>query len=78
MVFERKLAFDEVATLRNMVPGLKKAAGLSVVEVVVVDEGGKKGKVVSGEKEVAVEGLPLSAEQAVPGVPTFNFENVEA
>ena len=75
MVFNRKLAFDEVKTLENMVPGLKKAAGLAVVELVQVEEGGKKGHVV-GEGKV-VEGLPPHAESAVPGVPTFNFENVE-
>jgi leucyl-tRNA synthetase len=75
MVFNRKLAFDEVKTLENMVPGLKKAAGLAVVELVQVEEGGKKGHVV-GEGKV-VEGLPPNAELAVPGVPTFNFENVE-
>ncbi|KAF4637500.1 hypothetical protein G7Y89_g586 [Cudoniella acicularis] len=76
MVFERKLAFDEVKTLENMVPGLKKAAGLKEVDIVEVAEGGKSGKVVaSGEVK---EGLPLPAEQAVPGVPTFHFENVES
>jgi leucyl-tRNA synthetase len=73
-VFERKLAFDEVEILGNMVLGLKKAAGLSVVEVVKVEEGGKRGTVV-GEERV-VEGLPPNAESAVPGVPTFLFENV--
>lgn len=52
VVFERKLAFDEMAVLRNMIPGLKKAAGLAEVEVV------------------------QNAESAVPGVPTFSFENV--
>ncbi|CZR52502.1 probable leucine--tRNA ligase, cytosolic [Phialocephala subalpina] len=75
IVFERRLAFDEIQTLKNMIPGLKKAAGLSVVEVVKVDEGGKTGVVVGEEKKV--EGLPPIAEVAVPGVPTFGFENVE-
>jgi leucyl-tRNA synthetase len=63
-VFDRKLAFDEVATLEKMTAGLKKAAGLSVVDIVKVDEGKSKG-------------LPPQAESAVPGVPTFMFENVE-
>jgi leucyl-tRNA synthetase len=75
LVFNRKLAFDEVQTLKNMVPGLKKAAGLSVVEVIEVAEGGKTGKIV-GEDREATE-LPPHAESAVPGVPTFSFENVE-
>ncbi|KAF2871129.1 leucyl-tRNA synthetase-like protein [Massariosphaeria phaeospora] len=52
VIFERKLVFDEMAVLRNMIPGLKKAAGLAEVEVV------------------------QNAESAVPGVPTFGFENV--
>lgn len=74
-VFNRKLAFNEVETLKNMVPGLKKAAGLTVVELVEVNEGGKSGKVVGEDREVS--GLPPNAEQAVPGTPTFHFENVE-
>lgn len=72
-VFERKLAFDELATLNNMVPGLKKAAGIAVVQIVRVDEGGKTGTTVDGQ---AVQDLPGHAEAAVPGVPTFSFENV--
>lgn len=73
MVFERKLAFDEIEVLKNMVPGLKKAAGLSQVEIVKVEEGGKTGHVVGGGP---VENLSHIAEGAVPGVPTFAFENV--
>ena len=72
-IFERKLAFNEEATLKNMVPGLKKAAGLTVVEIIRVDEGGKTGTIIDGE---AVQNLPAVAEAAVPGVPTFAFENV--
>jgi leucyl-tRNA synthetase len=74
-VFDRKLAFDEVSTLTKMVAGLKKAAGLAVVDIVKVDEGGKTGVVAGDEKKI--EGLPPQAESAVPGVPTFMFENVE-
>ncbi|KAH8601856.1 hypothetical protein B0O99DRAFT_648443 [Bisporella sp. PMI_857] len=75
VVFSRKLAFDEVGTLKNMVAGLKKTAGLAVVELVEVAEGGKSGKIVGEEKEAT--GLPPTAESAVPGIPTFAFENVE-
>jgi leucyl-tRNA synthetase len=76
LVFERKLAFDEIQTLNSMVPGLKKAAGLHVVELVEVAEGGgKTGKVVGEGREVT--GLPPQAESSVPGGPTFSFENVE-
>ncbi|KAI1002031.1 Leucine--tRNA ligase, cytoplasmic [Podosphaera aphanis] len=73
-VFERKLLFDEAQTLQNMVPGLKKAAGLSAIAIVRVLDGGKTGVVdASG---VTMEPLPVTAEAAIPGVPTFGFENV--
>lgn len=74
VIFDRKLAFNELDLLEKMVPGLKKAAGLTVVEIVKVDEDGKNG-VVGDDKKV--EGLPPQAESAVPGAPTFGFENVE-
>lgn len=73
-VFDRKLAFDEIKTLTHMVAGLKKAAGLKVVDIVEVAEGGKSGVLVGGG---ALDTLPQPAEAAVPGVPTFHFENVE-
>ncbi|KAG0646318.1 Leucyl-tRNA synthetase [Hyphodiscus hymeniophilus] len=76
VVFDRQLGFDEIQTLNNMIPGLKKAASLSVVELVLVSEGGKTGSVIGGDKEVTE--LPPQAESAVPGAPTFSFENVEA
>ncbi|KAH8677848.1 hypothetical protein BX600DRAFT_376622 [Xylariales sp. PMI_506] len=76
-VLERKLAFDEASILREMVPGLKKTAGLKVIEIVQVEEGGKKGSIVGGDGEGEREGLPPQAESAVPGSPTFSFENVE-
>jgi len=73
-VFERKLPFDEFAVLAEMIDGLKRTAGYKEVEIVAVDEGGKTGEVVgTGEKK---EGL--SAENAVPGNPTFQFSNVAA
>lgn len=64
LVFNRKLPFDELDTLKKMVPGLKKAAGLESVDIVSVQ----------GE----AQGLPPQAASAVPGIPTFSFENVEA
>lgn len=82
-VFERKLAFDEQQVLLDMVPNLKQTVQkCAVVEVVVVEEGGKSGKVVGGTEGVAVgeekKDLPATAETAVPGQPTFFFENVAA
>lgn len=82
-VFERKLAFDEQKVLLDMVPNLKQTVQkCAVVEVIVVNEGGKSGKVVGGTEGVS-EGeerseLPATAETAVPGQPTFFFENVQA
>lgn len=71
-VFERKLPFDEFAVLAEMVGGLKRISGYREVEVIAVDEGGKTGEVVgTGEKK---EGL--TAENAVPGQPTYQFTNL--
>ena len=80
-VFERKLAFDEVNVLKEMVPGLQQTVQkCAVIEVIAVEEEGKKGKVVGGTAGVKVgeerSELPQAAENAVPGQPTFFFENV--
>ncbi|KID76764.1 Leucine--tRNA ligase, cytoplasmic [Metarhizium brunneum] len=76
VVLEQKLAFDEKETLAQMLPGLKKAAGLVECDVLVVEEGGKKGvNLVDG---TGVDITAPTAENAVPGVPTFFFENVDA
>ncbi|TPX16808.1 uncharacterized protein E0L32_012360 [Thyridium curvatum] len=76
-VLNRKLAFDEQATLLAMVPGLKRTAGFQSVAVILVEEGGKKGKdLMDGGKEVEI--TSALAENAVPGDPTFFFENVAA
>lgn len=68
-VFDRKLAFDELNTLKEMVPGLKKAAGLKQVDILQVTDGGKKGTLI-GRAEL--EALPQIAEQAVPGAPSLH------
>jgi leucyl-tRNA synthetase len=73
-VFERKLAFDEVETLKQIIPTLKRTTGCKNVTVVVVDEGGKRGTNVDGE---VVENLPPLAEGADPGNPRFEFTNIE-
>lgn len=65
VVFERKLPFDEVDIVNQMKKGLMKATGCTDVVVVTVTEDNKAS-------------LPHQAEQAVPGNPTFLFENVEA
>ncbi|OGM49960.1 leucyl-tRNA synthetase [Aspergillus bombycis] len=72
-VFSRKLPFDEFAVLKEMLVNLQKTTGCKVIEIIAVEEGGKTGEVVgSGEKR---EGL--TAENAVPGQPTFQFTNIE-
>ena len=81
-VFERKLAFDEVEVLTEMVPGLKQTVQKCVlVEVIEVVEGGRSGTVVCGSQGVKTGehkgDLPLPAEGAVPGQPTFFFANVD-
>lgn len=82
-VFERKLGFDEVEILREMGSGLLKTLHKCVtVEMIAIDEGGKQGEIIGvvgqgqakeGDK---VTDLPPPAEGAVPGQPTFFFENV--
>ena len=80
VVLNRELAFDELSTLRSMVPGLKQTIQKCVeVEIVTVKEGGKEGTVVKedgsqGEKRGE---LPAAAGSAEPGSPSFAFENVE-
>jgi leucyl-tRNA synthetase len=80
-VLNRELGFDELVTLRAMVPGLKQTVQKCVeVEIISVAEGGKEGVVVNedgsmGEKRTEL--LPQAA-SAEPGSPSFAFENVEA
>ncbi|RMD42489.1 hypothetical protein DV735_g2664, partial [Chaetothyriales sp. CBS 134920] len=59
---DRKLAFDEAAILEQMRNGLKKTTGCAEVEIKLVKEGDKD--------------LPSQAEAAVPGQPSFLFENI--
>ena len=78
-VFERKLAFDEVAVLKEMVPGLKQTVQkCDAIDLIVVDPEAKTGRRVGGSSELPggeVGELPQTAENAVPGQPTFFFEN---
>lgn len=51
------------------------------MDIVAVEDGGKDGTRVhgeeEGERESKIVGLPPSAEMAVPGTPSFYFENVK-
>ncbi|KFA49605.1 hypothetical protein S40293_06622 [Stachybotrys chartarum IBT 40293] len=75
-VLEQKLAFDEKETLLQMMPGLKRTSGLVACDVLIVSEGSKKAVNLIDGTEVEV--TAPAAENAVPGQPTFFFENVEA
>ena len=81
IVFERKLAFDELDTLQAMAPGLKRITGCRNIIVVAVDEGAKAGRVIAagdqGAQSDRIESLFPVAESAVPGFPSFHFENVK-
>ncbi len=70
VVFERRLPFDEVATLKEIIPSLKQTIPkLQVVDILPGGEGAGTGK---------AEELPVPAKAATPGNPTFYFENVAA
>jgi leucyl-tRNA synthetase len=76
-VFNRGLEFDEVETVSQMAPGLKRTTGCKDIHIVVVGEDRKKGQLyVDGKAEKEVE-AKSGAEGAVPGSPGFFFENVE-
>ncbi|KAL9599799.1 MAG: hypothetical protein Q9219_003585 [cf. Caloplaca sp. 3 TL-2023] len=84
-VFDRKLAFEEAEVLGQMLRGLRKTVpkckGVQVVSVEGEEEGKRKGKVIKSDGEgVEAVGeereLLGAAELAVPGNPTFFFENL--
>lgn len=79
VVFERKLPFDEEEVLKYMLPGLKKTTGCKAVEVVKVEGEDEQrfGTVIVGEGEGQKKtDLPGPAASALPGSPSFYFENV--
>jgi len=60
-----------------MVPGLKRTAGLVAVQILAVTEGSKVGIDLTNNN-VEVEVKAPVAESALPGQPSFHFENVQA
>jgi leucyl-tRNA synthetase len=66
VVFDRKLAFEEVQVLTEMKILMQRSANLTAIDIVEAYDG-----------IVAERGLPLQAESAVSGQPTFHFENVK-
>lgn len=80
VVLNRQLAFDELTTLRAMIPGLKQTVQKCVaVEIISVAEGGKSGVVLheNGSEGEKKSELPSNAASAEPGSPSFAFENLE-
>ena len=79
-VFERKLPFEELEVLSQMITGLRKTTGCKIVEIVEVidaEDGKKKGVARVGETEgQETGGLSPQAEGVVPGQPGFGFENI--
>ncbi|KAL7269588.1 cytosolic leucyl tRNA synthetase [Rhizina undulata] len=75
-VFDRKLVFDEVETLKQVLPTLQKTTGCKKVEIIVIEEGFKTGRKVTHTGSEPIAGLPVLAESAEPGNPKFEFENV--
>ncbi|KAI9891964.1 MAG: cytosolic leucyl tRNA synthetase [Vezdaea aestivalis] len=71
-IFNRKLAFDELDVLQAMIAGLKRITGCKKITIVQVEDG--VGIKIGGEK---VPSLPSMAESAVPGNPSFLFENLK-
>ncbi len=63
--------FNELETLEQIAPGLKKVTGLKELANVEVDRAGNS--ITCAEKQ-QVEDLPQAAEGSVPRVPTFNFD----
>lgn len=75
-VFERRLVFDEVDTVKNAVASIARMTGAVEVRVIVVSEGAAgKGRRVDTKTEEIVD-VPGLAEGAEPGNPKFEFENV--
>lgn len=68
-VFERKLSFDEVEMLEQMKKGLMKTTGCREVRIVRVED---------DESKRRQQELPPMADSALPGSPSFLFENVES
>lgn len=73
-VTELKLAFSEQETLQQMIPGLIRSAGLKSCEIYLVSNGSGLNIVDGSNRQIT---SPI-AENAVPGSPTFLFENIDA
>lgn len=69
---ERKMSFDEVYVLKEMIPWLKKSIEhLQEVVIIMVDPDGKG--TLANDAPVELSSIALSAE---PGLPAFEFCNI--
>ncbi|KAK7202742.1 hypothetical protein BZA70DRAFT_284843 [Myxozyma melibiosi] len=74
VVFNRKLAFDEVETVRAALPILQRSVGSESIEAYVLSEGSASAKnILSGEE--APIAFAKEAEAAVPGTPGIALVN---
>lgn len=73
-VTELKLPFNEQETLQQMVPGLIRSAGLRSCEIYLVSNGSGLNILDKSKQQIT---SPI-VENAVPGSPTFLFENLDA
>lgn len=71
---ELKLPFNEQETLQQMIPGLIRSAGLKACENYLVSNSSGMNILDGGKEQIT---SPI-AENAVPGAPTFLFENIDA
>ncbi|KAK9323613.1 hypothetical protein V1517DRAFT_319860 [Lipomyces orientalis] len=75
VVFNRKLVFDEVETVKSTISTLQRGIGSQSIEAFVVKEGSSVGvNILTGEE--APVAYPKEAEAAVPGTPGLSLVNV--
>ncbi|KAK9332090.1 hypothetical protein V1520DRAFT_305060 [Lipomyces starkeyi] len=75
VVFNRKLVFDEVETVKATIPILQRGIGSQSVEVFEVQDGSSVCTNILTGEEVPVA-YPKEAEAAVPGTPGISLVNV--
>ncbi|KAK9473919.1 uncharacterized protein V1510DRAFT_413058 [Dipodascopsis tothii] len=75
VVFNRKLAFDEVETLKSVATNIQKVLNSEVFELFVVKEGAETAVNVFTGEETPVE-FRREADAAVPGAPGISLVNI--
>lgn len=75
VVFNRKLAFDEVETVRAAISILQRSVASAEIEAYVLTEGSSHAKNILTGETTAIA-YPKEAETAVPGTPGISLVNV--